>query len=232
MPSACVYVRPLLASQSFAQVASDRALHLRLTESGISKEVLASFSALAMPLSVVFAIMTGRMARAGSPLSGALRLGMAVRLLSGLGGTAMLALLDGGPPSALVVMLLFVLFVCATFGASLTFVSSCAFFNVISDPVMGGTWCSRCWVSAFVFVAVLLTAPFTGSYLTLLNTVANLGKAWSVPAIMALIDALGFTFVNVLSLSVGFVYLYFSQSTLLYLEKLPASAWSLDSSNV
>lgn len=173
-------------------------------ESGITKEMLATFSALAMPLSVLFAILTGRMARRGAPLSYGLRLGLLIRIMASSGGMAILAFLTGEPPGPGVVLILFILFVLGAFGSSLTFVSSCAFFNVVSDPLMGG------------------------SYLTLLNTVSNLGRAWAVPAILSMIDKLGFISVNSVSLLCGLVYVYMMPDVLRDLEATPASEWAAE----
>ena len=62
--------------------------------------------------------------------------------------------------------------------------------------------------------------------MTLLNTLANLGRAWSVPGVMYLIDVAGFVPVNVLCLLCGLVYAVSMRDMLVRLETLPLSAWT------
>lgn len=172
---------------------------------------LAFLSGCTLPLSLVFAVVTGRLARQGAPLTRGLRLGMLVRLVSALVGMLVLRFLDSSPlgdgprapPSTLTMVLLVTTVSLATFGSSLTFVSSCAFFNSVADPLMGG------------------------SYLTLLNTISNLGRAWSVPLLLYLVDVGGFFAVNTISLALGFLYLFRSKALLQRLETLPPASWSV-----
>ncbi len=94
----------------------------------------------------------------------------------------------------------------------------------------------RSWVCALVLVCFvgflpcsLIKGPFPsqgGTYLTLLNTLSNLGRAWSVPIVMYCIDVAGFVPVNVLWLLCGLVYASAIRDMLVRLETLPLGAWS------
>ena len=64
-----------------------------------------------------------------------------------------------------------------------------------------------------------------GTYLTLLNTTANLGKAWPAPLALSLIDSFGYPSVNSAFLLLGLLYMSASRSYLRRTESLPKSAW-------
>ena len=187
-----------------AFVASDKALHLRLIEAGFSKEYLATMGLAALPLSVGFAVLTGRWSRTGRPMSGPFFAGNVIRLATGLSGMGLLWLVGDRPqssPSLALTALTFGLVAVGTLGSTMVFVSGCAFYNEISPKSIGGT------------------------YLTMLNTVSNLGKSWSAPAVLALIDLLGFGIVN-LALLTGGAFLVATRPYLKRIETQDKRAWS------
>lgn len=163
--------------------ANDRALSLRLIEVGFSKELLATFGFIAFPLGIIFAVYTGRLARGGTPLSGPFFFGMVLRHVTAMGAQVLLWVNGEQAPGASMIVALFALFAVSSLGGTLAFVASCAYFNVISPKSMGGT------------------------YLTFINTVANLGGTWPGVPVMTLIDYFGFSVVNVASLIGGLAYL-------------------------
>jgi hypothetical protein len=67
---------------------------------------------------------------------------------------------------------------------------------------------------------------FVRTYLTMLNTVTNLGKAWAGPPVLAAIDYFGFATVNVALLVGGALYLVLSQPYLRSLENGESMTWS------
>ena len=168
--------------------AHDKALHLRLIEAGFSKELLASLGLASLPLSVGFAVVTGRWARNGRPLTGPFLVGNVLKLVTAVLGMLLLWMCPDksvGSPSKFFVFCLFVVFCLGTLASSLLFVSLSAFFNEISPKSIGGT------------------------YLTMLNTISNLGKvnvyvggnlvfdplnlkAWAGPFVLSAIDFFGF----------------------------------------
>jgi PAT family acetyl-CoA transporter-like MFS transporter 1 len=187
--------------------AHDKALHLRLIDAGFSKELLASLGLFGLPLSVGFAVLTGRWARNGKPLSGPFLLGNAIKFATAIGGLILLWMTpqkEQGPPSFLMVACMFGLFSLGTLSSSLQFVSLCAFFNEISPKSIGGT------------------------YLTMLNTVSNLGKAWAGPLVLAAIDYLGFAFVNISLLAAGAAYLVLLIPYMKRCEEAGAMTWMFD----
>jgi PAT family acetyl-CoA transporter-like MFS transporter 1 len=136
-------------------------------------------------------------------LTGPFLLGNVLKLITALCGMVLVWLSSSNtqPTTALKVFLLF-LFGLGTLASSLTFVSLCAFFNEISPKSIGGT------------------------YLTMLNTVTNLGKAWAGPPVLAAIDYFGFATVNVALLVGGALYLVLSQPYLRSLENGESMTWS------
>ena len=112
--------------------------------------------------------------------------------------------------------------VASTLCSSVMFVALMAFFNKVSDPAIGGT------------------------YMTMLNTLANMGGAWTGTLALASVDKLtvstpcvdgegclenekvlldGFTVLAGAGMLVGIAWIAIMRSRVLKLETLPASAW-------
>ena len=190
-------------------VATDKALHLRLIEVGFSKELLATLGLVGLPMSVLFAVITGRWARGGNPMTGPFFYGNLLRVVAAFLGQGLLWYSgDAITTSVGTTTALLCIFAVATLASSLVFVSVCAFFNEISPKEIGGT------------------------YLTMLNTISNLGKSWSGLIVLSLIDYLGFSVVNIVFLSAGTLYLLWSRPYLAKLETPNKMTWSVDQSKV
>ena len=156
----------VLLTSRLAFVAADNITVLKMTEKGFPKEHMAAMVFVLFPFELVFPVLVGRWASQGNPLSPWL-LGypfrMGITVLGALLVSAFPAVGSGGIPwwfygSVLALQLVYSLSV------NVLFVSQCAFFSQISDARIGGT------------------------YMTLLNTVANLGNTWPKLIVFALTD--------------------------------------------
>lgn len=190
-----------LATSQVFLVANDKAFHLRLMEVGFSKELLASLALAGLPLGLIFAVFTGKWAQSGEPLSGPMFWGICIRLSNGLLGLLLLSVVPAEGHSNIHVAALFGLFALGTLGSSLTFVSVSAFFNAISDRSIGGT------------------------YLTLLNSMNNIGRAWCIPFVMPLIDVFGFSLVSFASIMAGLIYVVSMRGFFQSLEDPNKNVW-------
>lgn len=138
---------------------------LKLQDAGVPKEHLAYMTSLLMPLYILCPIFVAKWTSGPKPLSVALTAyPLRVALVP-----CMLALTYIAPSSVTPTPWLFygaILTISAT-GAVVSetmFVAEMAFFNKISDPAIGGT------------------------YMTMLNTIANLGRMWPPTLTFYLID--------------------------------------------
>jgi PAT family acetyl-CoA transporter-like MFS transporter 1 len=143
-------------------------------EYGVSKESMAYFSPALVVLGIVVPLGISRFTNGPRPMSVFL-LGVPMRIVSGVVFAAALwvtkdlysspAVASKPPPRWFWGM-----FLGATafnnVASNLMFVSQMSFFNKVSDPVIGGT------------------------YMTLLNTLANLGSKWPQSLSLAFLDAL------------------------------------------
>ena len=151
-------------------VVIDQVAPLRLQKAGVSKATLALFSALISPCAIALPPLLSRCTAGRRPFA-VFMAGYPLRLVAGLaiaalvgwcthagyGAAAAAGESDGAPLSVLVVSFA-VNLAYALIGTSM-FVSQMAFFNRVSDPRIGG------------------------SYMTLLNTMANLG--YQLPSCVA-----------------------------------------------
>lgn len=135
-------------------------------EKGVTRETISLIVLVEFPLELVFAVFAGRWASKGHPWDPWL-VGYALRLAMAALSTILVAVFPEGATimSALPFYVAVVAVGIATsFASTLMFVSQGTFFAKISDSSMGG------------------------SYLTLLNTIANLGSAWPKFFVFVLID--------------------------------------------
>lgn len=140
---------------------------LKLLEKGVSKEALAALVLLEFPCEMVSAVLAGRWASGSSPFTPWMR-GFWLRLLCAAGLTAVVAVFPTGASQLDThpweFAALAILGLATSFASTLMFTAMGSFFNRISDPAMGG------------------------SYLTLLNTIANMGVTLPKFAIFAMMD--------------------------------------------
>lgn len=161
----------VLLTSRLAFVASDSITVLKLTEYGFPPEHLALMVFGLFPFEILFPIIVGKWASSGNALRPFV-LGYPFRMVLTLAGVAVVASMphtngDGGTVSVawIYYVLIFCLQLVYSLSSNVMFVSQCAFFSQVSDPRIGGT------------------------YMTLLNTVANLGSTWPKIFVFALVDA-------------------------------------------
>jgi len=148
---------------------TDGATSLKLVEYGVPKEQMAAFAPLLVLLGVLIPIGVGKYTNGPRPLSIFL-VGFPLRMLSGLvyvlalmATKAIYSVPDASPP-AWFYWLLVSGVVLHEVAMNLMFVAQMSFFAKVSDPSIGG------------------------SYMTLLNTIANLGSKWPISVSLSLLD--------------------------------------------
>lgn len=201
-----------------AMLPAESVAPLKLLEKGVSKESLAGLVLIEFPIELLSALIAGRWAASSHPLRPWLA-GYKIRLTMAAMTTLCVALfpvgvpnISGAPVSFGILVLLGLL---TSFSSTLMFTALGDFYNRISDPSMGG------------------------AYLTMLNTVANIGVVVPKVAIFALIDIVtvkkdketirdGFYTVSFVSCVCGvFVFLWLSR-VVRKLEKFPLHSWRSD----
>ncbi|KAF8059178.1 hypothetical protein HT031_005350 [Scenedesmus sp. PABB004] len=159
----------LLLSYRLGVLPAESAASLKLLDKGVAKEALAALVLLQFPVELASAVIAGRWAAAHSPIQPFLagyfvRLGMAV---------ALTGLASAFPPGASSFVehsawfgALSGIGLVTSFSSTLMFTALGSFFNRVSDPAMGG------------------------AYLTLLNTIANMGVILPKSPLFAAMDLL------------------------------------------
>ncbi|XP_034832328.1 acetyl-coenzyme A transporter 1 [Maniola hyperantus] len=137
--------------------ASDAVSGLKLVEAGVPREDLALLAVPLVPVQIIMPIILAKHTTGPAPLSLWLR-AFPLRLLVGPLAAALVAitptLLGDSGPSYFYLFILMLLYVFHQTCLYCMFVAVMAFFAKVSDPAVGGT------------------------YMTLLNTVSNLGTNW------------------------------------------------------
>lgn len=159
----------LLLTYRLGVMVAENAAALKLVDKGVSKESLAFLVLLQFPLEMVSALVSGGWARVASPAA-PFAAGYAVRLATAV---ALTALVNAFPPTGATLQshpghfaLLAAIGCVSSMASTLTFTSLGALFNTVSDPSMGG------------------------AYLTLLNTIANMGSTLPKTPLYFLMDRL------------------------------------------
>jgi PAT family acetyl-CoA transporter-like MFS transporter 1 len=205
----------LLIVSRLAMLPAESAAPLKLLEKGVSKEALAGLVLIEFPIELVSAVVAGRWAASSHPLRPWLA-GFKIRLTMAFLTTLCVyyfpvgvADIPGAPGAFLCLIVLGVL---TSFSSTLMFTALGDFYNRISDPSMGG------------------------AYLTMLNTVANIGVVVPKIAVFYLIDLAtierngtktrdGFYVVSFIANALGIVLLMFLGRIVRKLEHVPVSAW-------
>eukprot|EP00884_Botryococcus_braunii_P021945 jgi/Botrbrau1/8434/Bobra.0237s0053.1 len=148
---------------------AESAAAFKLLEKGVAKDALAGLVLLQFPCELLSAVVAGRWAAAGSPAKAPPH-GFRIRLLMSVLTTTLVLYFPEGASSLRAHPLEFLLLgasgLVTSFASTLMFTALGSFFNRISDPSMGG------------------------SYLTLLNTIANIGYTMPKLIIFWLMDTL------------------------------------------
>jgi len=194
--------------------ATDMLLPLELVKNGVKKEQLALLSTILLPITMATQAVVSRFFRSGAPPLRIFVFAHAFRLVQGVLAIGLVAGLRavtrGGAPVPLwLYAAALVVLSAGALSAAAMFVAQMAFFNRVSDPRIGGT------------------------YLTMLNTLANIGSQWPNTVVLAIKGAIerapgapdGFYTVAGCSMLLGAVWLGFMQSRILALQQRPSSSW-------
>jgi len=158
----------LLVTYRLGVLVAEGAAGLKLLDKGVSKESIAGLVLLQFPIELASALLAGAWARRVSPRA-PLLVGYAVRLAAAL---ALVAVVSSFPQGAAIAThprhfaALVAASLVSSFAGTLSFTALGGLFNTISDPSMGG------------------------AYLTLLNTVANMGGVLPKAPAFLLLDRL------------------------------------------
>lgn len=144
--------------------ANEAVTGLKLVEKGFGKEDLALAVLLDFPLQIVLGYLAAKYSRGSSALSPWLG-GFAGRLVCAAISAAVVYRLPH-PVGLGYWLLILVTTIAGSFANTIQFVGISAFHTQIADPAIGGT------------------------YMTLLNTVSNLGGTWPRPLVLKAVDAL------------------------------------------
>ena len=154
--------------------AADAITPYKLMERGFHKEQLAMLAIIQFPFEIFFAVAAGHWSRTDKPLRPWLRAFVARLAISSLGPILVYSLAGPNEPGGgadanhplWLWALVLTLSLAKSFIGTVMFVVQGAFFNRISDPAIGGT------------------------YLTLLNTLANFGGTMPSTLALSLVDVL------------------------------------------
>jgi PAT family acetyl-CoA transporter-like MFS transporter 1 len=194
--------------------AVDTLLPLELQRNGFKKSQLALLSTALLPISMTAQAVVSGFFRSGATPLRVFVFAIGARLVQGFLAVGLVAWLRaatrGGapPPLAVYAAGLLVLSLGALVHAAM-FVAQMAFFNRVSDPRIGGT------------------------YLTMLNTLANLGSQWPATVVLAVAGSIerspgapnAFYVVASCSLLIGAVWLGLMAPRILALQRQPLSVW-------
>eukprot|EP00752_Nemacystus_decipiens_P013489 g11948.t1 len=158
LPSVQSLVSVLLTCR-IAFAVTDAATSLKLVEYGMPKEEIAMLSPILVTLGMIIPIAVGRITAGSRPMTVflwgyPLRIAVTVVYLGVLPLSREAHMMPGGSDSAKFFGWLVTAVVLHEVASNCMFVAQMAFFSRISDPVIGGT------------------------YMTLLNTIANVGGKW------------------------------------------------------
>jgi PAT family acetyl-CoA transporter-like MFS transporter 1 len=207
---------------------AESAAPLKLLEKGVSKEALAGLVLIEFPIELLSALVAGQWAASSHPLRPWL-VGYKIRLAVAAATTICVAFFPvgvsniSGAPLAFGVLV--ILGLMTSFSSTLMFTALGDFYNRISDPTMGG------------------------AYLTMLNTIANIGVVVPKVAVFALIDLAtvkncpnadastcttirdGFYTVSFGACIFGLALLFWLKRVLVQLETYPIHAWRSSSTD-
>ena len=143
----------VLLMSKFGFQANEAVTNLKLLEKGFSREDLALTVLIDFPFSIFFGYYAAKWSSGPRPLEPWM-MAFVGRLLSAVLNMGVVMMFPKEGVGLFYFILVIVAHVGTSFMSTVMFVSSSAFYTQIADPVIGGT------------------------YLTLLNTVSNLGGTW------------------------------------------------------
>mmetsp|Transcript_74925 Transcript_74925/g.175833 ORF Transcript_74925/g.175833 Transcript_74925/m.175833 type:complete len:208 (+) Transcript_74925:34-657(+) len=144
----------------------DKLILLKLVEKGFKRDTLGILSLIEFPFQIIFAMITGRWASGDAPLAPWIRTYWCKLLLAPV-GIVIVWMYSPDTYGFGAMVLGFMLLV--AFANNVMFTAMGSFFARIGDPAIGG------------------------SYLTLLNTISNLGGTWPQSVVLFAVEPLTFT---------------------------------------
>jgi PAT family acetyl-CoA transporter-like MFS transporter 1 len=209
----------ILFTARLAFVCIDNITILKLTERGFPRETMAVLVFILFPFEMIFPILITNYSKkqGNSPITTWIN-GYPLRMIMALMTILSVAMFPGSPIPFWFYICLILMSICSSFTSNIHFVSQCAFFAQISDSSIGGT------------------------YMTLLNTVANLGSTWPKFIVFAAVDMFtckkgdkcavisegtdGYYVVSLIGLSIGIVWLALMRPHVVGLAVIPKKLWS------
>ncbi|CAE8708253.1 unnamed protein product [Polarella glacialis] len=211
-------VDPELRKMAFA--VTDSLAPLKFQENGIPKEHMAYMTSLLMPVYILLPVALARWTAGSAPFDLALKAyQLRVLVVPAIAILAYYTPKSVDPiPWGFYAAIMTVSLISAVASQAM-FVSSMAFFAQVSDPAMGGT------------------------YMTLLNTMCNLGGMWPGTVTMKLVDGLscqsesctvksdGFYTMAVVAFHVGVLWYVVAAPTAKWLQHLKPAEWRAHAAN-
>jgi hypothetical protein len=190
---------------------ADNVIMLKLQEKGFPREAVAISSLILFPLEIIFPIIIGNYARASPHKTlGPFLSGYFPRLfLAALGALLVWSLPQTNPLPLWAYISVFAFRMAYSLVMNMMFVSICAFFARIADESIGGT------------------------YMTLCNTINNLGNTWPKFFVFWLVEVLdssvldGFYAVAILCFLLGVLWYLILGRSLEQLQSLDLHVWSV-----
>jgi hypothetical protein len=196
----------VLVTCRLAVLPAEAVAPLALAAKGVSPSALAALVLLQLPAELAAAFVAGAAAARGSAMAAWGR-GYWARLAAAAATTAVVAALPdstaaaAAAPTSSTLALLAALGLATAAAAALQFTCLGALYARVGDPAMGG------------------------AYLTLLNTIANIGLTLPKAAAFAAVDVWGLQTVSLAALGVGVGLGVWYRGAVAGLEALPLSAW-------
>ena len=193
---------------------TEAALHLQIVEAGVPKESMAFMAPAVMALGIVSPVAVSAMSRRLGGSINTLKLGFLLRcamVLPLIGCVLFVAdkvKIHGRHELPVYVYAVLLMVTCVqNFVSDIMFVSQLAMFAEVSDPICGGT------------------------YMTFLNTIANIGAKWPNAAALWFLDRWpfdslrSFALQSVLGLGVGLLLMPFYMRAMSNMKSYAPSAW-------
>lgn len=185
--------------------AADAVTTIKAVEYGLPREDMALLAPVLLTASIVFPLVFARWTTGPAPLDSFLA-AVPIRLALNVWTYVVLEFVKTGRPGRFLAFA--ILSLVRDFATNLMFVSQMSFFAKVSDPNFGGT------------------------YMTLLNTVTNLGAMWPPSLALYLLDPIApysrgdpFAAELILTTLLGFAWFILAKPYILNLQALPLSHW-------
>mmetsp|Transcript_36821 Transcript_36821/g.90594 ORF Transcript_36821/g.90594 Transcript_36821/m.90594 type:complete len:270 (+) Transcript_36821:84-893(+) len=199
----------MLMTSKIAFAAADSVTSLKMQERGVKKEEIAMLGVAVTPIALFLPAIIAKYTSGPNPL-GLFMAAVPYRIVMGLFFAVALYSIPSGKDVSLSYLHYAMLFICFAIHQvfmNAMFVSQMAFFASVSDPLLGGT------------------------YMTLLNTIANLAAKWPSTLVLALVEPLtlpgvdGYYTLTAICTGVGVGWWLLMRGRVAALSDMPLAAW-------